>query len=278
VTEGGAARKGSTPASPPLPSIDEKLGAFRRLLEVVERLRSPSGCPWDRSQTVESMAPFVIEEAYEVADSIAAARPEEVSEEVGDLLMVLVSLAWIAEEGGRFTLADSAAGVAAKLVRRHPHVFGETKVSGVGEVLRNWETIKGEERKEGEDRSAIAGVPRALPALLRAFRVVEKAARAGFDWESVEDAAAKVDEEREELRLALASGDREGIEAEMGDLLLAVAVCGRKVGVNPEVALRKAVERFGERFRFVEERIGKPLAEASAADIEALWREAKRGA
>ncbi|MCI0589200.1 MAG: nucleoside triphosphate pyrophosphohydrolase [Planctomycetes bacterium] len=270
MTEGAAAPSGPTP-----PSLRDKLAGLRRLLEVVERLRSPSGCPWDRSQTIESMAPFVIEEAYEVADSIAAARPEEVCEEVGDLLMVLVSLAWIAEEGGRFTLADSAAGVAEKLVRRHPHVFGETKVSGVGEVLRNWETIKGEEKKEGEDRSAIAGVPRALPALLRAFRVVEKAARVGFDWEKLEDAAAKVDEEREELRAALASGDRERIEAEMGDLLLAVAVCGRKTGVNPEIALRHAVERFGERFRFVENRLGRPFAEASAAEIEALWHEAK---
>ncbi|MGH7150826.1 MAG: nucleoside triphosphate pyrophosphohydrolase [Planctomycetota bacterium] len=273
MTEGGAARKGPTPASPP--TIREKLDAFRRLLEVVERLRSPSGCPWDRSQTVESMAPFVIEEAYEVADSIAAARPEEICEEVGDLLMVLVSLAWIAEEGGRFTLADSAARVAEKLVRRHPHVFGEKKVSGVGEVLANWETIKGEEKKEEGDRSAIAGVPRALPALLRAFRVVEKAARVGFDWETVEDAAAKVDEEREELRRALSAGDRGGIEAEMGDLLLAVAVCGRKSGVNPEVALRKAVERFGERFRFVEGRLGKPFSKAEGGEIEALWREAK---
>ncbi|HKB16576.1 MAG TPA: nucleoside triphosphate pyrophosphohydrolase, partial [Planctomycetota bacterium] len=268
MTEGGGSGTGpaSLPSSPSS-SIDEKLESLRRLLEVVERLRSPSGCPWDRSQTVESMAPFVIEEAYEVADSIAAARPEEICEEVGDLLMVLVSLAWIAEEGGRFTLADSAAGVADKLVRRHPHVFGETKVSGVGEVLRNWETIKGEEKKEGEDRSAIAGVPRALPALLRAFRVVEKAARSGFDWESVEDAAAKVDEEREELRLALASGDRERIEDELGDLLLAVAVCGRKAGVNPEVALRRAVERFGARFRFVEARIGKPFPKASAGEV-----------
>jgi MazG family protein len=222
------------------------------------------------------MAPFVIEEAYEVADAIGAGLPEKVCDEVGDLLMVLVSLAWIAEEGKRFSLSESALRVADKLVRRHPHVFGERKVSGVGEVLRNWETIKGEEKKEGEDRSAIAGVPRALPALLRAFRVVEKAARVGFDWERMEEASAKVEEEWAELREALGSGEAGRIEAEMGDLLLAIAVCARKTQVNPEVALRRALERFEARFRLVEARLGKPFGEAGAGEIEGLWAAAKR--
>jgi len=241
----------------------------------VDRLRSPGGCPWDRAQTIPSVAPFVLEEAYEVVDAIAGGEVGRVAEEAGDLLMVLFFLGRIAEESGPHSIGASAESVAAKLVRRHPHVFGDVKVSGVGDVLRNWETIKREEKEGLEDRSAIAGVPAALPALLRAFRTGEKAARVGFDWADLEGAARKVEEEWAEFREAASVGDPARIEEELGDLLFAAAACGRKAGANAEIALRRAVERFGARFRWLEANAPAPLGECDPATLQELWRRSK---
>ncbi len=256
----------------------EKLESLRRLVEIVARLREPGGCPWDRAQTLESMAPYLLEEAHEVVESIEKRSLTDAREELGDLLMNVFMLCRMVEEAGDFSLADVAEGIADKLVRRHPHVFSDSAASGVSEVLANWEAIKQAERRakgKDEDASAIAGVPASLPALLRATRLGEKAARAGFDWPSLVDPLAKIDEEWRELRDAIASGETQKINEELGDLLFVLTVLGRRLDVSAEMALRKSIAKFEARFRFVEKHLGKPIREASLEEMEASWVKAK---
>src|SRR5437867_6633737 len=211
------------------PSVAE---ACTRLVDLMARLRAPGGCPWDREQTPASLRPYLLEEVYEVLEAIDADDPAHLRDELGDLLLQIVFQSELAAEAGRFTVADVARAIADKLVRRHPHVFGDVQVRDAQEVMRNWRRIKAEERRsKGEDGDVFAGVPAALPALLRAEQLGEKAAHVGLDWADTSGALAKVREELHELETALATGDRTAIEAELGDILLALVSVGRHCDV-----------------------------------------------
>lgn len=258
------------------------MSRFPELVDVVARLRGPNGCPWDREQTHESLRACLLEECYEVLDAIDRGDTGELRGELGDLLLQIVFQAQVAAEGGRFTLEDVIAEVIAKMVRRHPHVFGDATVADSAEVLRNWSRIKAEERAErgpGADPSVLSGLPPALPALHAAARIGEKASRVGFDWPSPAAALAKVREEVRELEDAVASGDPARIEHEIGDALFALASVARLAEQSPEMALRRALERFARRFRTMEallrQRHG-DIHATSAAELDALWNEAKR--
>lgn len=264
---------------------------LEKLLAIVDRLREPDGCPWDREQTVRSMAEFVIEEGFELVEAIEKGDDRATVEELGDLLMVLSMICRIASESGRFDIGRAAATVSEKLVRRHPHVFGEVEVADSREVLANWEAIKKEERKaEVKDSSALAGIPLSLPALQRADRACEKAISAGFQWPTVAGAWAKLEEEVAELRAEVAGlelesaskpltleGDvRDRVEAELGDVLLAGAFLATYLDLDPERACRAAVRRFDERFRVMERRFGGEAQGRSIAELVAAWKSAKR--
>lgn len=253
---------------------DPRLPALGELLAVLARLRADDGCPWDRAQTPATMAPHLLEEAFEAADAIRRGDDAETCEELGDVLMNVLMIAQMAAEGRRFDAGDVARGIAAKLVRRHPHVFGEERASEPSQVLRRWEELKRSERG-GAPRGALDGVPAALPALLRAFRVGEKAARVGFDWPDAKGPRAKLDEELAELDEAIAGGSRDRIEAELGDLLFSACNLARHLGVEPETALRGTIDRFSARFGFVERQFGGRLEGVDAAALEAAWEAAK---
>ncbi|MHB9145260.1 MAG: bifunctional methyltransferase/pyrophosphohydrolase YabN [Symbiobacteriia bacterium] len=252
------------------------------LMEVVEQLRAPQGCPWDREQTHASLRPYVIEEAFEVAEALDWGDSHKLVDELGDLLLQIALHSVIAQEQGEFALADVVAGVTAKMIRRHPHVFGDVTVSGTHDVLRNWEVIKQQEKAEqGEDtqRSALAGVPPALPALMRAHKLQKKASRVGFDWPGFEGVWAKVKEEMGELEEAYTAGTREKIAAELGDVLFAVVNAARFLDVEPESALAGTTAKFIRRFSYVEAQAahqGKHLQEMSLAEMDRLWDEAKQ--
>lgn len=253
--------------------------AFTELVQIMQRLRAPGGCPWDREQNHASIKPYLIEEAYEVAEAIDDNDFDELRKELGDLLLQVVFHAQMAEEAGRFGIEDVVRGINEKMTRRHPHVFGETEVSGSDEVLRNWAKIKSEERKGREDNSVVAGVPRALPALLRAHRLGEKASHIGFDWSQPAEVLAKVDEELAELRAAIDAGDEDATQHEIGDVLLALSSLGRHLHVHTEEALQKASDRFIERFRYVEARLvemQRDPHDTPPDELNRLWDEAKR--
>ena len=260
-------------------SDDDRAAAYAPLFEdfvaIVRRLRRE--CPWDVQQTHDSTKHLTIEEAYELVDAIDAGDPADIQKELGDLFLHVLFHAHIAETDGTFDLSDVMRSEMTKLVRRHPHVFGDEVVSGTGEVLRNWEAIKRAERAEaGETEappSALDGVPGTLPALLRAERVQEKAAATGFDFPSADDAWEKVREEAGEVRAA-ASAD--ALEDEIGDLLFAVVNYARLRGVVPETALRRTVDKFSRRFQSVEAHLGDRMAEAGLGEMDALWDAAKR--
>jgi len=263
--------------------------ALEKLLCTVDALREPDGCPWDRKQTVPSMAAFVIEEGFELVEAIEKGDDVASCEELGDLLMVLAMICRIADEGGRFDIGAAAEAVHEKLVRRHPHVFGDAVAESAEEVLTNWEAIKREEREQAEvDSSALAGVPVALPALLRAARSCEKAVTAGFRWSNAAGAWAKLEEEVGELTEALEPVDleaslrpklegelRERVEHELGDVLLAGAFLGSYLGIDPERACRQALRRFESRFRSMEGDLEAPLADHSLVELIAAWERAK---
>jgi len=255
---------------------DPRLAALARLVAVIDRLRAPGGCPWDRRQSLQSMAKNLLEEAYEAVEALQSGRRDAAREELGDVLMNVVLTARIAQDAGDFSLADVALEIASKLVRRHPHVFGDGEALDVEGVLANWERIKSEERREQPDRSALSGLPAALPALLLAFRLGEKAARVGFEWPDRHGAWEKLTEEILELKQALEQDDQDRIADELGDVLFSVVNVARHASVEPEGALRRAASRFSERFRYVERTLGKPLSEATLEELEALWQEAKR--
>lgn len=252
------------------------LDALSSLYQVIDQLRSPGGCPWDIKQTVESLAPHLVEECHEMADAVARKDSAETCEELGDLLMGVMMVARVAEEDRGFGLAEVAEGIRAKLIRRHPHVYGEVEVTGDGEVLQNWEAIKKQEKRDkGKEEGTLSGVPRSLPALLRAYRVGAKASHAGFDWPDLQGPSAKVEEEWQEFQEAVASDDKDRASEELGDLLFAVVNVARKLKIEPELALRGTIERFSARFGYVEQNLDKPLADASLEEMDALWEEAK---
>jgi len=257
--------------------LETDTNGFTRLVEIMRRLRAPGGCPWDAEQSHESLKRYLLEECYEVIEAIDKNDPEHLKEELGDLMLQPVFHAAIAEEKGEFTIDGVLEAICAKLVLRHPHVFGDQVIRTADEQVENWERIKREEKGE-ERRSALAGVPPHLPALLKAQKITEKAARVGFDWEHVDQVFAKVLEELHEFEETMADGDEARMEAELGDLLFAIVNLGRFLSLNPEEALRKTIERFSRRFAHIEETMharGVKMQEATLEEMERLWEEAK---
>ncbi|KAA5805490.1 nucleoside triphosphate pyrophosphohydrolase [Alkalicaulis satelles] len=255
---------------------------MERLLSVMEALRDPDGgCAWDLEQDFASIAPYTLEEAYEVCDAIARGDMGDLREELGDLLLQVVFHSQMAEEAGHFRFEDVAEAITDKMIRRHPHVFAGASVRDAAEQTRAWEVQKAEERagKSNEDNSLLANIPLALPALVRAEKLTKRAARVGFDWPSAERVFDKLDEELAEVREALAAGDQDHVAEELGDLLFVIANLARKLGADPEAALRAANAKFERRFRQIEDALegqGKTCAEASLDEMEALWLAAKR--
>lgn len=255
---------------------------IKRLLAIMARLRDPErGCPWDREQNFASIAPYTIEEAYEVAEAIAESDMASLKDELGDLLFQVVFHARMAEEHGAFAFADVARAIADKMLRRHPHVFGDAAIADAAAQTVAWEEHKAKERRaKGSDRpqSALDGVGIALPALTRAEKIQKRAARVGFDWPAAAPIIEKIEEEIGELRAELADGDKPRIADELGDLLFAVANLARHLEIDPETALRDATRKFERRFRRVESLLaerGRTPAESTLDEMEAQWRTAK---
>lgn len=254
-----------------------KPDSFQKLVEIMTRLRRD--CPWDREQTTQSIMPFLIEETYEVLEALEKNDSNELRCELGDLLLQILFHAELASERGEFDIFDVAETIREKMIRRHPHVFGEAEAKTAEDVLRNWSRIKANERRsQNKDTSVLAGVPASLPALLRAERIGEKASSVGFDWLDAKSVLVKVREETAELEDAVHTADVTRIEAELGDCLFALTSLARKCGVSAEIALGRALQRFAERFTRVEEdlsRAGRDIHATSIEELEALWKKAK---
>jgi tetrapyrrole methylase family protein/MazG family protein len=250
---------------------------FLELLTIMARLRGNNGCPWDREQTRDSLRPFLVEETYEVLDALDTGDAGKIREELGDLLFQVVFHTEIARERGEFSMADLLGALVTKMTRRHPHVFGDRPVGSAAEALAQWEAMKDAE-SNGAPRSALAGVPRALPALHRAQRVQHKVARVGFDWPNAAGALEKVREELGEVAEALERGDGDALRDELGDLLFSVVNVARLASVDPEGALQVAIDRFSRRFGSMEEAVrgeGRELAGLSLDELEQRWIQAK---
>lgn len=250
---------------------------LERLLDIMRRLRAPDGCPWDREQSLESLKKNLVEETYEVIDAIESGDRSMLREELGDLLLQIVFQSQICAEEGVFDFQDVAQAISDKLVRRHPHVFGDTKVADSDEVLKNWEQIKRMEKGD-VPRSAVAGVPRHLPALHKAQQVQSRAARVGFDWKESKDVLAKIEEELAEIRMAMALESAERVRDEIGDLLFAVVNLTRFLGHEAEEVLNLTISRFSRRFQFIEDAVhedNRKLTDCTLEELEALWQEAK---
>ena len=251
---------------------------FDQLLTIMQKLRGPGGCPWDAEQTHESLTRYLLEETYEVIEAIDDKSPQHLKEELGDLLLQPVFHAAIAEEKGDFTINDVINTLCEKLIRRHPHVFGDLEIKDSQAQIENWERIKKDE-KGAERPSALSGIPNHLPALLRAHKISEKASRVGFDWEHSDQVFAKVMEELHEFEEAWAGGDPQRMEDELGDLLFSIVNLGRFLALDPEEALRKTINRFQKRFSYVEEAMhgqGKQMQNTSLEEMDRLWELAKK--
>jgi tetrapyrrole methylase family protein/MazG family protein len=255
-------------------AIERPFG-FYGLVDVVDKLLGPDGCPWDREQTHESLKKHMLEETYEAIEAIDSGDADRLCEELGDVLLQPLMHSQMDAIEGLYDIDDVIEGITDKLVRRHPHVFGDIEVNDAKEVLNNWDMIKQSENPAGE-KSVLDGVPTALPALLRAYEVSKRAARVGFEWPDFQSVLAKVEEERAELEVAIVAGDPAEIEAEFGDLLFALVNVARWKGVEPEEALRKMVTRFSDRFAVMEQFANKPLKELAFAEWDALWERAKQ--
>ena len=258
-----------------LPALDvsERTG-FEGLLEIMAKLRGPSGCPWDREQTHASLKRHLIEETHEVIDAIDREDWEHLSEELGDLLLQIVFHAQIAEEEGEFTIDDVLSGITSKLIRRHPHIFGGEEAETPDDVIVHWERIK---RDEGKTK-LLSGIPQSLPALLHAYKIQKKAARVGFDWEARTDVLEKLDEEVEELKQACFTADQDHLEEEIGDVLFTVVNLARHFEIEPESALKRTLKKFKNRFEHIEEEAekrGVHLSDMSLQEKETLWQKAK---
>ena len=264
---------------------------INRLLEIMAALRTPvTGCPWDLEQDFETIKPYTIEEAYEVADAIERGDLDDLRDELGDLLLQVVFHARMAEEQGEFAFGDVVEAITAKMIRRHPHVFATSRADDPAKVKKQWDEIKAEEKRERAERRATRGmsedfksghlghVPRALPALIEALKLQQHAAKVGFDWSEPEPILDKIEEEIGEFRAALKSGDKAKIADELGDLIFAAVNIGRHVGVEPEIALRGTNTKFRRRFSYIEttlEKNGENLEEATLDRMEELWQETK---
>jgi MazG family protein len=272
------------PTTPTLPDLTplpgKQTGAeVTKLCGLMQRLLAPDGCPWDREQTLETLVPYLVEETYEVVDALADGDVADHREELGDLLLQIVFQSELRFAEGKFGIDDVARGIVAKLVRRHPHVFGDTVAKDADAVLANWAKLKAAEKAEKGKHGALHGIPRSAPALLRATRAGEKASAVGFDWPDADGPRTKVDEELREFDAAREQGDRAQMQSELGDVLLAITNLARKLGLDAEQALRDADDRFGRRFRYIEEALaadGRAVADASPAEQDQLWEAAKR--
>jgi len=250
---------------------------FEELMEIVARLRAPDGCVWDREQTHESITQGFIEELYEFIEAVEDNDLETMKEELGDLCLHVVFQIQIAKENGEFKMVEVLDGIIKKLIRRHPHVFGDAKVKNSKDVIRNWEDIKKEEKDKR--KSVVDGIPRHLPALSKAHKLQKKVKKVGFDWEDIEDVILKVEEELQELRDAIKENDQEHVAEELGDLLFSVVNLSRFVDVEPEQALHKTVKKFMNRFRAIESALeskNKTVQEASFQELDELWDEVKK--
>lgn len=249
---------------------------FAKLVRIMKKLRHPRrGCPWDREQTPQTLKEYILEEAHELIEAIERGQDEEIKEELGDLLLQIVFLARLAEEKDKFSVRDVITTISEKLVRRHPHIFGQVKVNGADEVKANWEKIKIAEKNK---QSVISDYPPTMPSLLLANRIASQASGVGFDWNDAEKAFAKIDEEMEELRTEIRAGRLHEVENEIGDLLFAVANVARLLKINPEFALARTNKKFTSRFRFIEAELkkrGQDIRNTSLADLDALWNQAK---
>ena len=268
---------GSTPASP---TAQATLTALQRLIDVVRQLRDPDdGCPWDLAQTPQTLIPYVIEEAYEVVDALQLGAPDAIAEELGDLLLQVVLQAQIASEAHQFDLAQVANGIADKLIRRHPHVFADVTVDSVEAVHRNWEQIKAEEKGIAHDPNRLTPkltkYSRTLPPLMGAMKISQKAAKAGFEWDSIDGVWDKFQEELGEFRQAIAHEPQANQEAELGDLLFTLVNLARWYGLDPAAALQGTNRRFIDRFAQVEATAGQALDNFSVEELEAFWQQAK---
>jgi MazG family protein len=256
-------------------SLNSQPSAFNKLCEIVAKLRAPGGCPWDREQTHESLLPQLIEEAYEVAGAVRAKDDANLREELGDLLLLIVMHAEIAQETGRFKIDNVIGDVTEKLIRRHPHVFGTSDARDSGAVLKQWESIK---RAEKTSKHYLDSLPAALPALMRAQKTQSKVARVNFDWSEPGEVIAKVEEELSETKQAIASQDGEAMENEIGDLLFAVVNLARKCKLDAESALQTATDKFVARFNRLEDALraqGKRLGDVDLAELDAIWKQIK---
>jgi MazG family protein len=254
---------------------------FQKLVDIMARLRAPGGCPWDREQTFDTIKPFTLEETYEVLDAIDRRAWNDLAEELGDFLLQAVFYAQMASEQKLFAIGDSLDAINAKLVRRHPHVFGEETAESAGDVKRIWGEVKAAEKKDkGEsEASLLAGVPRILPALVEAQQIASRAAGVGFDWENPDQVVDKLHEELAEFQEARRKTSPEELEGELGDMLFVLVNLARFVKVDPEQALRKTNAKFRERFGYIERKLGergRKLEESSIEEMEELWQEAKR--
>src|SRR5436309_9278077 len=255
--------------------MSDKADHFATLCEIVAKLRAPGGCPWDREQTNESLLPATIEEAYEVAEAVQ--NEAHFREELGDLLLLVVMHAEIAAEAGQFNIDNVIVEITEKLIRRHPHVFGESDARDAGAVLRQWEAIKHAEKKDATHY--LASLPKAVPALMRAEKAQKKAARVNFDWRELSDVMAKVEEELEETKSAVASAEARMIADEIGDLLFAVVNLARKCQLEADTLLQSATDKFVARFNEMEDRLrarGGKLGEAGLEELDAIWEEIKK--
>jgi tetrapyrrole methylase family protein/MazG family protein len=256
----------------------ERSGEFQALAQVMDRLRGKDGCPWDKKQTFESLKTFLIEEVYEILEAIDEGSPVGLKEELGDLLMHIFFFAQISKERGEFDIYDVARSAVTKMIDRHPHVFGGTKASTPEEVEGNWAELKRREKGKSKTTSLLDGIPVHLPALLRAYRLTQRASSVGFDWKHSEELFGKIQEELGELREAIRDGERKRIEAEFGDLLFTLANVGRFIQINPEEALRKSTTKFVTRFQYMERVLSerkKSLKETSLQEMDRIWEEAK---
>lgn len=251
-------------------STQQKLDAFARLLQIMDELREQ--CPWDQKQTLQSLRNLTIEETYELADAILENNLADIKEEIGDLLLHLVFYAKIASEQGAFDIADALNAICDKLIKRHPHIYGDVKVDNEEDVKRNWEQIKLQEGK----KSVLQGVPNSLPAMVKAYRMQEKTKQVGFEWENSEQVWEKVEEEIGELKEAITNGETaQRVEEEFGDVLFSLVNYARFQGIDPETALERVNQKFKKRFEYIEANAPRDLQEMTLAEMDALWNEAK---
>jgi tetrapyrrole methylase family protein/MazG family protein len=265
---------------PMKPSASQAEAKFRALLDLVARLRAPDGCPWDRSRTQADMAGYLLEEAYEVIEAVDEGMPSAIKEELGDLLFQILFIARMAEEADEFDIAGVLVAIHEKMIRRHPHVFGDTQADSVDAVRENWEQIKKEQEHKGADKPSLCdGIPRSLSTLAKAQRITARASEVGFDWSDTGGVLKKMDEELGEFRTALEKGDQEAMHEEAGDLLFTLVNLCRFTGVDAEAALRISLGKFTRRFAHIEQELaakGKTPADSTLTEMDRLWNEAKQ--